>query len=58
LKNKKSARGGFFVSVWLQLGSRERANPPNAIVNIAKVGIKVKDTGLVRYSKKIRIFER
>lgn len=21
---------GFFVGVWLQLGSRERANPPNA----------------------------
>ncbi len=33
--------GGFFVGVWLQLGSRERANPPNAIITIARCGLKI-----------------
>jgi len=36
-KNKKSANGGFFVGVWLQLGSRERANPPNAYIHASKL---------------------
>lgn len=30
MKTKNPPIGGFFVSVWLQLESRERANPPNA----------------------------
>jgi hypothetical protein len=32
----------FFVSVWLQLESRERANPPNATFNIANREKKIK----------------